>query len=686
LILYRLNQVPEKNFIKFLDLLGVTLSPANPATTDLTFGLTSPLDFPIKIRRGTEIATRRTEAEDAIVFTTDQELIIAPPILRHILVTHDVEETGILKDQLATSRTGGSGHREESTRWELGERGLALFQGVPRPGDTFYLGYSPNTPIKNSVIALSMSFVDQSAADLEQAGVAITPSNPPLRWEYWDGARQGWVMFDSNEDSDAWLENDGTMGLTRSDQVVFHVPGTAAVTSLAEEDEREAYWIRCVNMSFSMERGAYLYSPRLRSGLTEAIGGTVKASNAYQVVGEVLGISSGKPGQSMKLSHLPVLPLRSGETVQVGSEGDWENWEQKDNFSNSGPDDNHFVCDLVSGEINFGPVIRSPRGEEIRYGSTPPQGRPVRLTSYRYGGGPAGNVGRNTITVPKSKMPYVGSVTNRRAASGGSDPESVDQAKIRGPQVVRNLQRAVTPQDFEALAKAASTSVGRAHCVRIKNPDPDGGRAASLDTSSMASRVLPGVVHVLIVPALAQIGPSTLTPRQLRDQLDPSNEVLSQVRGYLEERRLITTLLIVGRPDYVWVSIYARVKVSPGVEHSRVKEEIEKKLHRFVHPLWGGYQGDGWSFGRSLYLSEIYSQVQSVPGVEYTEAVEAFVVDPDNETRVRVTAPGPGTDGSSPTGSTESKYSRGGPPESPQAVLLPPSGVLCPWYHNVTCF
>src|SRR5687768_14755150 len=38
-MLYRLNQVPEKNHIRFLDILGVRLQPAEAAATDLRFML-----------------------------------------------------------------------------------------------------------------------------------------------------------------------------------------------------------------------------------------------------------------------------------------------------------------------------------------------------------------------------------------------------------------------------------------------------------------------------------------------------------------------------------------------------------------------------------------------------------------------------------------------------------------------
>ena len=40
-VLYRLNQVPERNYIKFLDLMGVKLREPEPARADLSFRLTA---------------------------------------------------------------------------------------------------------------------------------------------------------------------------------------------------------------------------------------------------------------------------------------------------------------------------------------------------------------------------------------------------------------------------------------------------------------------------------------------------------------------------------------------------------------------------------------------------------------------------------------------------------------------
>src|SRR4051812_38430560 len=69
-LLYRLNRVPDRNYVKFLDLIGVRLFPPTAARADLTFWLSSPQPGVLTVPGGTEVATERTEREEGVVFAT----------------------------------------------------------------------------------------------------------------------------------------------------------------------------------------------------------------------------------------------------------------------------------------------------------------------------------------------------------------------------------------------------------------------------------------------------------------------------------------------------------------------------------------------------------------------------------------------------------------------------------------
>ncbi len=596
LVIYRLNKVPDKNYVKFLELIGIRLAPGSPASTDITLRLAASQEAAITIPMGTEVATIRTETQDAVIFTTNEDLTITPPRLEHFLLSRDGDQ---FDDNLPTMREweGSAGGAAPAQGGEA--RSLPLFEPVPEPGNAIYLGYSSD--LRGTMLAITLDCEPDIAP-------GINPSNPPLIWEYWDGLIQDWVALGRRAESAAWLEEDTTAGLIQPGQMVLHIPRTAEQTAVGM---RNGYWIRCRVTPFTMEQGSYESTPRLRNVLSQAIGGTAAASNNIRVLGELLGASEGRPGEVMRISETPMLPLGEGEQVEVSREDNtgWEPWEQVSDFSQSGPEDKHFVCDPVAGEILFGPVIRSPDGKETQYGAIPLKGSQVRLSSYRHGGGPMGNVGNGTLSVLKSSIPFIDTVTNLRPATGGADPETIDNAKLRGPQALRTRHRAVTAEDFEYLAKEASTSVGRAHCVQPQEVGSDGGPP-------------PGMVQVLLVPALAT-DRHQVTP----EELTLTHELLNQVKDYLDERRLLTTLLMVSEPTYHWVSVDARVKVRRGANAEQIGRAIEDRLHLFFHPLFGGADGDGWPFGRSLFVPELYSQIQGVAGVDYTENLEVFMVD-----------------------------------------------------------
>ena len=62
-VLYRLNQVPDKNYLAMLDLLGVKRDPASPAQTYLTFTTSTGV---VTVPAGTQAQTQTVERENPV--------------------------------------------------------------------------------------------------------------------------------------------------------------------------------------------------------------------------------------------------------------------------------------------------------------------------------------------------------------------------------------------------------------------------------------------------------------------------------------------------------------------------------------------------------------------------------------------------------------------------------------------
>src|ERR1700682_1354549 len=93
-VLYRLNRVPDRNYIKFLELIGVRLFPPTAARAAITFWLAGPQPATVHIRPGTQVATRRTDADEAIAFTTIGDLPIVPCSLSRLASSLGREKEG----------------------------------------------------------------------------------------------------------------------------------------------------------------------------------------------------------------------------------------------------------------------------------------------------------------------------------------------------------------------------------------------------------------------------------------------------------------------------------------------------------------------------------------------------------------------------------------------------------------
>jgi predicted phage baseplate assembly protein len=589
MIVYRLNRVPDKNYIKFLEMLGIQLQPASSAHTDVTFWLSAPLplgpedDTTVTIPRGTEVATRRTEEEREVIFTTDETLRILPPQLTQIRREQDF-------------------HKNYLPRLGI-EDVYAFDEEEPAVGDVFYLGFDEEEDIAGHILQLTFACEETQA-------VGVRREDPPLVWECSIGDGRWQEIAPSTRSG----EKDTTGGLNNAEgSLVLYLPQALAPDQVYG---RRACWVRCRLEPRSPEQGMYAESPRIKDVTAHTLGGTTPATHARIVENELLGRSTGEPGQVFRLEHRPVLALQEGETIAVEGElfGEvgYQPWEPVDDFSQSTRYDRHFVLDTITGEVRFGPSIRQRDGTVRQYGRIPEANREIRFRRYRYGGGTAGNVPAGKLRVLKSSIAYVDRVANLRRAEGGRDQESLEEAKMRARRELQAQERAVTAEDYEGLSRGASRAVARVKC---RTPD---------QVADMA----PGMVELLVVPAAFEgIRAGDLSRLQIEERL---RETIAE---HLDQYRLLTTTLRVKEPRYLGVRVRAEILIGDYAQPEVVQARVDERLRHFITPLaledGSGLTDEfldpgwnGWPFGRDLYVSEIYSLIGQVPGVKHVWDVQ----------------------------------------------------------------
>lgn len=583
---YRLNRVPEKNYIKFLDMLGMQGLPANSARTELTFWLSVPLPITpeseqtVVVPRGFEVRSELTEEE--VIFTTDNQLEIVPPILQHV-------------------RKEGEFNKNFLPRLGL-ETFYPFDRETPQIGDTFYLGFDPKNNIAGHILQLYFETQPTEA-------VGIRREDPPWAWEYLDPEGE-WheLKISALED-----EKDTTGGLNNeAGTLTLYLPIGMQPSTLYGLD---SFWLRCRIRQRDPLQGMYDESPRVTRIDPFSIGGTVFGTHSVTVEGEMLGTSNGEPGQSFSLEHAPILSLRQNETVEVETMRNGElvfvPWTRVVDFANSTQFDRHYLLNMATGEITFGPSVRQQNGTVIQYGRVPESGRSIRFSRYRHGGGVEGNLPENALRTMLMSLAYIARVSNLTRAVGGRDEETLEELKLRAQRELQAQRRAVTAQDYEQFTKK-NRAVARTRCL-----PPE----ATKDNIS-------GAVSVLVVPEV----PEALKANRL-SSLHIDDKLLAEITEEVDKYRLLTTSLLVREPHYAGVKVQAKIVPQDFTNPAEVVLRVNDELQRYLNPLplddrapmlrqdetW-----EGWEFGKDLFTAEVVSLIQQIPSVKYVLDVKVL--------------------------------------------------------------
>jgi predicted phage baseplate assembly protein len=573
MILYQLNRTPDEMYERFLDLIGVQRYPPQPAIAPITMYLSSPRLQAVVVPAQTEVATARTERQEAIVFATTAPLTIDPP-------------------DLIALRASRQGQASEDY-WPYVTSGLVekgIFNEEPREDDALYIGFGGN------LWGYSLQLRVECKA-LE--GAHIDPRDPPLEWEYWSGVNRGWARATLLDQSGTGRRRepramDPTLGLNSDGDVYVHIPLDSAPRVV---DGVEATWLRIRYMP-KRDQG-YTSSPRIGGLRCETIGATVPARQSQFIEHEFLGSSSGTPDQRFFLHAPPVLRRETPHVIEAKHGDDVVEWTEVEDFAHSEPTDRHFVLNYRSGEVRFGPEIRSRDASARAYGTVPRKGALLRLLSYYSGGGAIGNVGEGAISELKTSIPFISAVMNYRPASGGLNEESLDEAQLRSLSVLKRSATAVTREDFERIAETVE-GVGRAHCI---TPEEDGSLAA-------------GSLRLVLVPQLPPPD-RALTA----EDLQPSPFLIRGVSAFLDERKTIGTLIEYAACDITWIEVNAHVYLKRGTDAQAAREAAERKIREYLDPVRGRPAGGRWSFGGTVGELQIAGLLQTVPDVAYVARV-----------------------------------------------------------------
>ncbi|RLI77720.1 putative baseplate assembly protein [Archaeoglobales archaeon] len=597
--IFHLNQITERHYLKFLKLLGIEPRHTTPSVAQVTFDVEHPK--PVLVKSGTKIDVK-----------TDKGLI---PF-------ETIDDVWLIPVQLIK---------------------------VVRKGRHLYLGFDKKFP-EGKEICLAIGLRDLP----EREEPDIIPSVEFL-WEYSTSANSdGWAEL--------YLTTDTTLAFSQSGFVRFRAPSDFEVRSI---DGEELYWLRV-----RCETPPEIESVKLN---------TVRAVQMRKVE-EVVGEATSLPNQTFQLKHSPVVPRRLVLKVRDGYR--WREWELVSSFEYSGEEDEHYVLDYEfdGDKVDKNKIdkikFRVKFGDGVR-GKIPPKGSIIKVASYIYDKVCEqeffSSNGKPNQVFELKKVPAIPKNILLWAEKDGkeemwSEVMDFDASKPKDRHYTLNLESGeilfgdgergrVASGVFKAIYYCGGGEIGDVKAAHILDElvDEDGNsaeitirnfevveegkKAETIEEAIMrAKRDLRRVYRVITLKDFEKLAKSTPGLRVARakavakdekvkvivvpygfDKPVPSEGFKQTVCRHLDNHRLVTTHVEVVDPEYVTVSVRARIKIKPHA--ANVKERVIERLNEFLHPL-KGYNGRGWPFGRAVYKSEIYAQIEKVEGVECIQSLK----------------------------------------------------------------
>lgn len=569
LTLYRLNQVPERAYVKFLQMVGIERRPAAAARAELSFTPARDDVAEVYVPQGTQVAAA-ADAIGPIVFETIRPLAVLGARLAAVQVFDGFGTTAV-----TTTKAQAAG------QW------FYPFGPRANEGSALMLGFASTAAMTAGTVSLYIRMARDGAippparATGADATATALPPAARLVWEYWDLVN--WQPLT--------LIRDETRALTRDGHIDIRGPGIAARRGKLGDSTELLFWLRC-----RLEAPTWERAPRLDAVLINS----VPAIQASQQRDEVLGASNARPNQIFALAARPVLPAITEEIVttadgrrvtipslrlEIDEGSGAQPWQEVSDFYASGPDDPHFVLNRTTGAVGFGDNVhgRIPSAFAPAGG-----GGNIVARLYLTGGGRRGNLPEATITSIQGYLPGISAATNAYTSDGGSEEETVDAAKLRAAAEIKSNARAVTNEDFEV--RALEAGIRRAKALALTHPRYPGVR-------------IPGAVTVIVVPDGDAPNPI------------PSAATLAAVCARLDQVRLMTTEVHAVAPKYRLIRIEVDLLARRNADFGEVSRAVEARLNAFLHPLTGGNDGQGWPFGGDVFFSDIYRLILDTPDV-----------------------------------------------------------------------
>ena len=348
----------------------------------------------------------------------------------------------------------------------------------------------------------------------------------------------------------------------------------------------------------------------------------MSATEAVTVRDAILGSSNGNPGQAFTTARSPVLDgerlaVRERDELAGGPDAgaDRGSCGKRDpDLYESGGRDRHYTIDRHTGEIRFGDGV---------FGMIPPIGPSNIRITYRTGGGERGNSAAGTIVELKTGRP----VRRRRRQPRAGPGRRGGGAHRAGRRTGTSRHPPRRPGDHRGRPRRDR------HRRHRPWPGPMPWCPRSIrPASGSISPAPPSDDHVEADAGRMGV---VVVPNDGTDRPTPTVGLLRAVHADLRARCPVGADLWVAGPEWIVARVRAVVTPATLVDVDALGTRVGSAIERFLHPLTGGSDGQGWAFGRKPHPSALLAVAARVDGVDHVASLsvslEPETDDPDRK-------------------------------------------------------
>ncbi len=283
----------------------------------------------------------------------------------------------------------------------------------------------------------------------------------------------------------------------------------------------------------------------------------------------VIGIGTGIPYQEIELKNSNISYEDFEIFVEdVEKDNVYVQWHKVNDFSSSGAYDCHYVLDLNRKVIEFGDCIHgiAPEGKII-------------LVNCKDTMGLEGNIMAGALNVQQDDY----SVLNKENAYGGTNEESLDECIIRIRKFLSEIECAVSFNDYERFVKKTPGLMIES-CKAI----------AGIDMQNFGYNIEKNAIYIAV------------KPYNYKKNFRMTESYIDNLKIYSEYYRMIGTKIIFLNPEYVGVDVYIEVRVK--AQYLNANDMLNDEIKKFFNKR-------SLNFGEVIVYNELYGLIDSLPFV-----------------------------------------------------------------------